>query len=447
MGNYSASIVRLRGINPHPNAQKLQCVPIHGNNVIVGLDAKEDDLGIYFPVESQISEIFAEKNDLIRRKDENGKPAGGMLAPNRRVRAITLRGEKSEGLWLPIDSLFKITPDNIQAIKGLMEGAEFEEFAGVPICKKYVVPVQGKPSLKSPRESAKPRESRIIDGQFRFHNDTAQLGKNIHKINPGDLIALTWKMHGTSAIAANVLTKKKYSLAERVFLKIFAFFGVKITLSAIYDYIYASRRVIKNEFEQDKQHYYKYDLWTEVGEEKFKGKLQAGETVYYEIVGYLKDGAMIQKGFDYGCDSGGFLSAPRYKVYVYRITKTAPDGSVIELQWNQVKERCAQIGVESTPEIYYGRAWVVASAFDEVNRDDRNFDERFINVLKQMYVRDQDSVFCRNQVPEEGICVRVEGLEPKIYKLKSFRFLEGETKALDRGESDIESQQSAECQI
>ena len=46
-----------------------------------------------------------------------------------------------------------------------------------------------------------------------------------------------------------------------------------------------------------------------------------------------------------------------------------------------------------------------------------------------------------NKVPEEGICVRKEGLVIEIFKLKSFRFLEKESKQLDKGEVDIETQQ------
>ena len=48
---------------------------------------------------------------------------------------------------------------------------------------------------------------------------------------------------------------------------------------------------------------------------------------------------------------------------------------------------------------------------------------------------------CDNPVPEEGIVVRKESLfNCESYKLKSFRFLEGESKQLDTGEVDIESE-------
>lgn len=421
MSNYAATIVRISNLTKHPNADKLNLTNIHGNTVIVGLETKVGDLGVFFPLESQLSEEFAKANDLIRRKDEDGKPAGGMLEDNRRIRAIKLRGTPSMGLWLPISSLSWFCPAPIE----LPEGYEFEEMNGTKICQKYVPRTnQPLPGGKA-KKGQKPRESKIIDGQFHFHFDTAQLGKNIHKLNPNDLVAITWKLHGTSAIVGNVLVKRKLNLLEKLLAK---FLPIK---DSQYEYIYASRRVIKNEFMNAKQHYYSYDLWQEVGKQFFEGKLHAGEQVYYEIVGYLKDGGFIQKPFDYRCAPG------ELKVYVYRITQTSPDGTVTELQWNQVKTRCEQLGVQYVPEIYYG----YAKDLYKITNPEHWCDD-LLALLKVNYVYDQDSAFCENKVPEEGICVRKEGLDIEVFKLKSFRFLEAETKSLDAGTVDVETEQT-----
>jgi hypothetical protein len=49
----------------------------------------------------------------------------------------------------------------------------------------------------------------------------------------------------------------------------------------------------------------------------------------------------------------------------------------------------------------------------------------------------------RKEVPNEGVVVRIDRLEEaEAYKLKSFLFLEWETKQLDRGEVDLETQES-----
>ena len=49
---------------------------------------------------------------------------------------------------------------------------------------------------------------------------------------------------------------------------------------------------------------------------------------------------------------------------------------------------------------------------------------------------------CRNDVPEEGFVLRIEGLDFEAYKCKSEAFYLRETKLLDKGEFDIEEQQN-----
>ena len=422
MSNYSAVVVEIKSIRAHSNADRLACTNIFSNNVIVGKDTKVGDIGIYFPLETQLSKEFCLANDLIRRKDINGKPAGGMFDENRRVRCQTFRGEKSMGFWIPINSI-EFACSSPSGIDWPSIGAEFESWNGTPICSKYV-PRLNQPSQRGPKEARKPRESRIIDGQFRFHTDTAQLGRNMHKISPMDPIVVTWKLHGTSAIASRALVKRKLNLLERIVSR---FIKVQDTE---YDYVYASRRVIKNEFESAKQHYYDTDIWSSVGAKHFKDLLHTGETIYYEIVGYTPGGAEIQKGYDYSCAPG------ECHAYVYRITQTAFDGYVVELQWNQVKERCNEIGVSYVPEIFYGDT---SPSFGLDGGDLDKWRDDFLAYLKMRYVYDQDSIFCKNRVPEEGICVRKEGSVIETFKLKSFRFLDHETKQLDKNEVDLET--------
>ena len=46
---------------------------------------------------------------------------------------------------------------------------------------------------------------------------------------------------------------------------------------------------------------------------------------------------------------------------------------------------------------------------------------------------------CVNKVPEEGIVIRKNNIFTyEAYKLKSFRFLEAESKQLDTGEANLE---------
>lgn len=300
-------------------------------------------------------------------------------------------------------------------------------------------------------------------------------------------------IHNTSAIVANVLCKPKLNPLRKFLIKI----GISHERPNVYDYLYSSRKVIKNKFHEKERYlidfwgsyrmaqkkgvvklyapniidsefreifsednefaslytvdymesklpgfknfiknrttdFYGYDLWAEVGKTHFENKLHKGETVYYEIVGYKKDGGFIQGPFDYGCEVG------EHKIMVYRITQTNADGIVTELQWNQVKERCEEIGVPHVIELFYGRAEYL---FPELKTDE-HWHENFLEKMKEKYVYDQDCPHSKNKVPAEGIVIRKEGLNIECFKLKAFRFLEYESKELDKGEVDMETQES-----
>jgi hypothetical protein len=47
---------------------------------------------------------------------------------------------------------------------------------------------------------------------------------------------------------------------------------------------------------------------------------------------------------------------------------------------------------------------------------------------------------CKNPVPHEGLVLKIENSLSAAWKVKCTRFLEKESKALDKGEIDIESQ-------
>lgn len=183
-------------------------------------------------------------------------------------------------------------------------------------------------------------------------------------------------------------------------------------------------------------------LFAAIAGEKFKGLLHKGEQVYYELVGYTPSGKDIQKGYDYGCEPHKVGGEGEFKLYIYRITQTNVDGVVTELPWHQVKHRSKELGFDTVPEIYYGYA---GKQFRHSYKKVENWRDFYLKSLSDAYVYDQDSQFCMNKVPEEGIVVRVEkgdGIEN--FKLKAFAFLKHESKMLDKGEADIESVESAE---
>ena len=95
--SYSAIICKIK-VSPIPNAEKIQVANCAGYTAIVGIDHKNDELGIFFPHDGQLTWPMVRENKLHR---ENG----GYLEDNRRVRTIKLMGIKSEGIWLSLSSL------------------------------------------------------------------------------------------------------------------------------------------------------------------------------------------------------------------------------------------------------------------------------------------------------------------------------------------------------
>ena len=63
--------------------------------------------------------------------------------------------------------------------------------------------------------------------------------------------------------------------------------------------------------------------------------------------------------------------------------------------------------------------------------------ESFLDALKRNFL-EQDCTYCKKGTPAEGICVRNESGSKIAYKLKSKRFLLGESAALDAGEEVVE---------
>lgn len=131
---YCAYITTIKGLRKHTNADRLQCVEVFGQNVIVDLNYYEGQKVVFFPSDGQLSLEYATDNNLVRVKDENGNNIGGYMDPKKRnVTAIRLRGEKSEGLVLPIETLSKYTD-----VSKLKDGDQITVLDGHEICQKYV---------------------------------------------------------------------------------------------------------------------------------------------------------------------------------------------------------------------------------------------------------------------------------------------------------------------
>ena len=368
---YCGYVVKIEKLRKHSNADRLQIATFFGNDTIVSLDAHIGDIGIYFPVDGQLSERYCAVNDLVRRKDENGKQCGGYLDPvKRNIKAIKLRGEKSDGIFMPITSLADFCK-----ISDLKVGDTIDVVNGEEICCKYI-PRRNPTSYHGKGKPHKVKE--IIAPTFYEHVDTAQLAYNLAAFAPGDLVQLTLKMHGTSGRTGYLpLVRHKKTLLDRLL-------GRPGKEYREYGYITGTRRVVLTE--QRKGGFYESDDFRRAMAKKFEGKLRKGEVVYYEIVGYqgtngnpimaevqnskVKDPEFEKKYgkttvFSYGCDPTGSYEpeqsgtmadgtpiyiAPCCQVYVYRMTMVNEDGDVVEYSPDQIYERCEQMGVPHVPE-------------------------------------------------------------------------------------------------
>jgi hypothetical protein len=448
--NYLAKVVTLGKPLTHPNADRLQGFIIDHARIYVDLSFKEHDICIYFPLECQIDSRILSYLNLYSDKSLNrDNTKGGFFNSKGRVRAVRLRSEPSQGFLIKAQDFV----DAISVFSPLLQGfvptldtfidvdsidEEFDSIGSEIIVKKYVVQQQKKPGLKTDKKLAR-KVSRVVENQFRFHIDTEHLKKNIYKVNRNDYVSITEKLHGTSVIFGKLLTYRKLSFIEKVLKKL----GVNIN-DKVYDLLYSSRRVIKNDdLNTQINHYYSSDVWGDVAK-TFEYAVQKGYTLYGEIVGYTRDGGYIQKGYDYGCIQtiyeDEYVEGVHYRVYVYRITFTNEDGNVSELSWRQIKAYCEHFGINHVPEYYFGKLVDFDKSFKKIKSHDE-FNEVVIKTLEENYL-EKYCEFCTNKVPSEGIVLRVDKLfNFEAYKLKSFMFMEMESKHLDDNVIDIESEQ------
>lgn len=426
--NYSAQIVEIKNLISLENCDNIQGTMILGNHIIISNDVREGDVGVFFPVESKLSDDYLKFNNLYRDKTLNeDQDKQGFFELNGRVRCVKLRGSKSEGLFMPLESLSYCLSIYIPDLFIEKLGESFDHINDIKICEKYVIPKRQQ-SQRS-KQGKKPKISKIVPDQFHFHLDTEQLGRNLDRFTLDTPIQVSVKVHGTSAISSNILCKKKLNLFHKLLLKS----RIKLE-TTYYDNIYSSRKVIKNDDINKTQHFYSEDIWQK-GNDFLKEYLDKGMTIYYEIVGYLSDNSYIQKGYDYGCDPG------KFDIYIYRITYTNTDGKIYEFSSEQLQIWCKERGLKSVIELWRG---TIQNLFDiyGCQLTSENWKDNIVEYLRDIFEIEKDCYLCKNKVSFEGIVLRkLDTLGFEAYKLKSFNFLKRETDLLDKNETNVEDDQ------
>lgn len=424
--NHCGYIVKVKELRKHPNADKLYIATFFGNDTCVSIDTQVGDIGVYFPCDLQLSLEFCIANHLCRKLPDGTADTGYMEVDKRNITAIRLRGERSDGLYLPIKCFDYCYDDDASAY--LKVGDIINEVNGHPICNKYIPRTRKQNNTNSPNVSKTRKHKDPIAPLFKEHIDTAQLAYNLSAFKPGDLIEITRKLHGTSARIGYLPVLKGYK--RTLWDKITHKDGKPIYQ---YDYIDGTRRTLLVSYDGG---FYGSNEFRKHFHEAIKGKLHEGETCYAEIVGFTDDGTPImgsvsnkktndkafikQYGdmttFSYGCDPTG-VTAPKNDFYVYRMTLTTHDGYTVEYSPEYTRYRCEQMGVKFVPVEWRGYIPEHPACEDD---DTITAGEWIMNKAEQYY--DGPEPIDPRHV-REGVVVRlVDKPSFTAYKHKNFSF-------------------------
>lgn len=404
---YSAIICKIK-VSPIPNANTIQVANCAGYTAIVGIDHKDNELGIFFPSDGQLTWSMVRENKLHRDN-------GGYLEDNRRVRTIKLMGIKSEGIWLSLDSLkwtetFKenkklskrlskeVINLNVK-VSSLKEGDKLTSLNGVLLCNKYIT--RGTQEKSAKKVSIWTRAKNSIRNfftpklEFPKHFDTEKFQHVLssQKIPYGIQYFISTKLHGTSQ-------RSGFVKSNSIFSKAFASLG----FASKYIFVYGSRNLTLPSPKCK-------DLYRPIAHKLFEGKLNKNEIVYYEIVGFGENNSSIMQShtiadaklskrfaspmyYSYGmkkCSDDKPKYQENFDVYVYRITQNGKNLSPTELEI-----RVKQLEMKIVPHVWTG-IW-----------DPENI-EVFLKDCKKITEENGSRSSIDSSHIEEGICIRFYG--------------------------------------
>lgn len=412
-----------------------------------------------------------------------------------RVRVAKLRGQDSAGFLFGMEDILKWKPE----LKDRLDGHSIDELDGIffdtvdedLFCKAYVP----KPTRRSRRGGSrrigpveyrvnkyfkwlpeswkkaiikkyeKPRRSKsrkakfgenckyLIPDKFVRHYDTTQISSVYQHFKPEDVVDISKKIHGTSFFVGNVLRNYPDENAPKSLLRRNALVKalhlpkswIKEPLKEDYGYIYSSRNCIQTQDINPNAKVYEgmdaYSPYGKLFEEK--DLLPKGMTIYGEIFGYC-NGKGIQGEYDYGCKPPKDDFPGENKLMIYRITTEDESGHKTEWEISDVIKWTEDL-VQNNPDIkekifplqilYHG---TLKDLFPELDTT-QHWHENLIVKLKTYGGLEGDEPLCKNKVPMEGLCLRLNNSPtPSCVKLKSDRFYAYEAGKIDRGELDVE---------
>jgi hypothetical protein len=422
-------------------ADNIQTAFVYGFEVIVSKHHKVGDVGVFFEAsDTQLSDEYCKNNNLYRHSELNNNPEkAGYLEDNRKLKVQRFLKVKSEGLFMPLESL-EFTGGDVTALK---VGDAFEEFNGVKICQKFY----NKQTFARLGSNKKIRN--IETPLFHEHVDTEQLAYYVRNIKKGSLITISHKKHGTSHRVSYTKTLRKiqrpeisYTFNKRLGRNIKSVRYVD-DVEENYEHIAGSRKVVLMPEQSEKVGFHGPETWRFDILDDFKPYLEKNMSIYMEVVGFvngtpimgshdvtkLRDDRFTKKYgkniiYKYGC------RPDEYKIMVYRISMTNLDGIEVDFTPFQLAEWCER---RSIP---YSKPIVEPFFYD-------GDEDKLMSLVKALTEREE--VLCEDYEDpshiNEGVIIRVDtgNMIPTFFKHKSFPFkvLEGIQK-LDDNYVDIE---------
>lgn len=427
-------------------------------NEIAKLQAKADEkISLATSLTVKLTEAKKTAEEYIKSGEHivnEAKKKCGFFNQYGRVRCCMLQKTPSFGFLFSVEDMAKFNPNvkNIN-IEDYLD-CYFDTVDGELFVKVYVPPVKDfvTPRGSRDRKNAKKvsRFDRIVDGAFVLHYETTPLDtKFLASIGPSSPVSISVKLHGTSVVIGKVLVKEPredfMGKLKLVWHNIVNKFNLPKILDCeyynkVYGPVYSSRKVIKNKYinTEVKQGYYKYDVWVEFGDLLYP-YLDEGMTVYGEIVGYA-DKTPIQKNYDYMCNVG------ESKMMIYRIKSDKGEWNVSEVkEWTEKlieKNPSLKDKIHVIDLLYNG---TLMNLYPDIKIDE-NWAENTYKRLsedKEKFGMEDYEPLCNNEVPREGICIRIDNDNIKrCFKLKTMAFKFKEAILIDAGEVDIEMNQS-----
>jgi len=313
----AVKIERIREINPHSNADKLEIATILDWQCVVAKGAfKANDLCVYFPVDSILPAALEE---------HIFGPESKIRLTNSRIKTIKLRGQISQGLCVPVDEIHKYawpcTNVHICSSENWMEGTDLTDILGVT---KYEPPAAPWSSMGDSSKSARPKKNPL----FAKYTDIENAKNYPEMFKEGEMVSVSEKCHG-----GNIRMAWAPVVAQTFLQKLLKFFH----LLPQYEFVFGSHNV-----QLQSKNYTEKNIYAEmVKKYNLKAIIPKGYAVYGEVIG-----SGVQKNYTYGCKEG------ERKLVLFDIL--CYNGKAHYLNPKKFKILADQLGLETVPILYEG---------------------------------------------------------------------------------------------